>query len=362
MILLPISMLKEGMMLSEHIYDESYLSDNLLLSKNTILTNQYIQMLKRWRIKGVYVERHGTSDIRISRVIDEEFKTEKIKQIENIFSTFAENEKSKNVTSVLVENITEVAKSLVDNSTMHPGVMVSLDNLKSHDDYTYHHSLSVSVLCIAVGSALDYSNERLMELSIAALLHDIGKTRVPLEILNKPERLTSEEFEDMKNHSAYGYELVKDFDNLLSTDVLEGILYHQEKFDGTGYPASLAGYEIPEFARIISVCDVYDALTSDRPYRKPARPSEAIEFLMANKETHFDKRILRAFLKKVAPFPQGALVRLSDGTEAIVVKNHPENCMRPTVRLLNKYGVPQYNINLLEEQASFNLTISEMIE
>ncbi len=361
MILMPVRALKEGMVISKGIQDDLYFKNGYLLAAGTVLTPFYINALKKWRVRAVYVERDGTGDIDCPVVVDDDLKIEKLKQIQDVFEEFTNGEKSNNVTNVLVENVTEIAKSLVSNSVNHGDIMISLGNLKSHDDYTYHHSLSVSVLSIAIGMSLGYDEERLNMLATSAMLHDIGKLKIPLDIINKPAKLTDNEFFKMKSHPVYGFETVRALNLSLPKDVLDGILLHHEKIDGTGYPYGLTGDDIPEFAKIIAVADVYDALTSNRPYRRPSLPNEAIEFIMANKGTHFDSRILKSFLQKVAPFPQGSIIKLSDDRMAIVVKNHPENCMRPTIRILNKYGVPQYDLNLLEEEITFNLTVKEVI-
>ena len=157
--------------------------------------------------------------------------------------------------------------------------MVNLQDLKSNDQYTFSHSVNVCVLSLITGISMKYGEEKLRELGIGAMLHDVGKTRIPSEILNKPGSLTAEEFDIIKKHTSYGYELLKKSKEL-STYASYIALTHHERYDGEGYPLGLRGEELHEFARIVSIADVYDAITSDRVYKKRSNINEAVEYFV----------------------------------------------------------------------------------
>lgn len=196
-------------------------------------------------------------------------------------------------------------------------------------------------------------------MGISALLHDVGKLYTPSEILDKPEKLTYEEFQIIKQHSENGFRYIKE--NLdIDTKVYLGIYQHHEKYDGTGYPLNIKGEKISLFARIISIADVYDALISDRPYRKGVLPSEGIEHIMGGSGTLFDHRLVKIFSKKIAPYPIGTCVNLSNDLVGIVSKNHPSYSLRPSVKIIqadNKIITP-YIMNLKE--SNYNVTIIGM--
>lgn len=200
------------------------------------------------------------------------------------------------------------------------------------------------------------SENILHDLGMVGLLHDIGKTLIPIEIVNKPGKLTPKEFEIMKTHPSKAIEILK---NLVSEDILNGIESHHEKFDGTGYPNKKLKDKIPLYGRITAICDVYHALSSDRSYRKTCFPNEVIEYLMGCVDSHFDYEILKVFLKNVIAFPAGSFVKLSNDKTAIVIKNYSENIMRPIVRIINPNNTSGDEIDLLHDARFMNITITE---
>jgi len=205
-------------------------------------------------------------------------------------------------------------------------------NISTYDNYTYTHSVNVDILSVILGVACGLRDDELKKLSQAALLHDIGKTCVPIEIINKPGRLTEEEYAEVKKHPYYGYNMLRDnFD--VSSVARNAILSHHENEDGSGYPRALAGDKIHLFAKIIHVADVYDALTTKRVYKDAMNPADALEYLMGNSERMFDKDLVATFLEYVAPYPLGVQVELSNGQKALVVKNNRSMLSRPVVRL-----------------------------
>ena len=237
--------------------------------------------------------------------------------------------------------------------------MVNIIDLRTYDDYTYSHSLNVAVLSILMGNVLGMSQEMLFSLAMGALLHDTGKMFIDKKILNKPGKLTYEEFEEIKKHSELGFEyLCKNID--IPEESKVSVLHHHEQYNGGGYPNNLANTNIHIFGRIICVADVYDALTSDRPYRQALLPSDAIEYIMTEYNKKFDPVVIEALTKKVAPYPVGTCIKLSTGDIGIVVKNYKSTSLRPLVRLIANNKITNSYIDL-SHMSSLNITIKEII-
>ncbi|MCO7578549.1 MULTISPECIES: HD-GYP domain-containing protein [Pseudomonas] len=213
----------------------------------------------------------------------------------------------------------------------HPDALISLARLKNADDYTYMHSVAVCALMLATARQLGLSEDYIRLAGIAGLLHDVGKLTIPDSILNKPQKLSDTEFERVKLHPEAGGAILRqspDVDAL----VLDVCLHHHEKADGSGYPHRLAGNQISLFAQMGAVCDVYDAVTSNRPYNRGWDPAEAIQ-RMSTWKGHFDQRVFQAFVKSVGIYPVGALVRLKSGRLAVVIEQNPKSLLTPKVRV-----------------------------
>ena len=215
------------------------------------------------------------------------------------------------------------AASLVDdiNESMerNSDALLSLIRLKNIDEYTYLHSVAVCMLMVALGRQLGMKGDDLKQAGIAELLHNVGKMSIPNEVLNKPGRLTDEEFDVIKTHPQKGWEILSSSYNV-SEQVLDVCLHHHERVDGKGYPDKLSGDALSFLARMGAVCDVYDAITSDRCYKKGWEPAESISKMAAWRDGHFDENIFHAFVKTVGIYPNGSLLKLESGRLGVVVE------------------------------------------
>ena len=227
-----------------------------------------------------------------------------------------------------VDLVNEVAASVWRN----PGAMVSLTRLKAHDDYTYMHSVAVCALMVALARQLGLAEAEAREAGLAGLLHDMGKAAMPLDILNKPGKLTEAEFTVMRSHPLRGVELLRTSDGA-PTVALDVCLHHHERPDGKGYPHGLAGDAIGPYARMGAVCDVYDAITSNRPYKKGWDPAESIARMASWRHGQFDEAMFQAFVKSLGIYPTGSLVRMQSGRLAVVIEQHEGSMVTPKVRV-----------------------------
>jgi putative nucleotidyltransferase with HDIG domain len=222
--------------------------------------------------------------------------------------------------------------------------------MRSKDEYTYYHSIAVCALMVNLARQLGFDDEGAREAGLAGLLHDFGKIAVPDTLLKKPDSLTSIEFGLVRQHVERGHQLLRS--NGYSDAVCDACLHHHERIDGTGYPHGLKGKEIGLHARMTAVCDVYDAITSRRPYREAAGPAESLAS-MFKWTGHFDPDVLAAFIRSIGIYPVGSLVRLKSDRLALVIDQAKDDSMRPTVRIFfsiaGRARVPAVDLDLSAE-------------
>ena len=229
-------------------------------------------------------------------------------------------------------NARRLSDEISDSVTRNPSALISLSRLKTADNYTYMHSVAVCALMIALGRQLGLDEELIRKLGLAGLLHDLGKAMIPLEILNKPGKLSDEEFRIMKTHPEEGYKLLRKCQGIDET-ILDVVLHHHEKTDSSGYPGRFKEDEISLYAKMGAVCDVYDAITSNRPYKTGWDPAESLRKMAEWSNGHFDPTIFQAFVKSLGIYPIGSLLRLNSGRLAVVINQSPDSLLTPRVKV-----------------------------
>ncbi len=245
--------------------------------------------------------------------------------------------------------VDEISNSIARN----PEAFLNLARLKNADNYTYLHSVAVCGLMIALGKQLGLSGRILKDAGVAGLMHDVGKALIPDDVLNKPGKLTDEEFVVIKGHPRKGWEIlnISEGANEIALDVC---LHHHERVDGKGYPEKISGDELTLFARMGAVCDVYDALTSNRCYKNGWEPAEALRKMAEWRQGHFDEKVFHAFVRAVGIYPTGTLVKLKSGNLAVVVEQTDKGLLMPIVKAFfstrSNEPFPSQTIDLSESQ------------
>lgn len=353
--------LQEGMTLSKNVYAANGL---ILLKKGTALTNSYIDNLKKRNIPVVYIEDEYSKDIECWDAVDSEIKAKAVFSIKEIFEGMEKGtrdaNKSKGFSHVIPEEqyyaVKSVLDTLVENLNHNKGCLMNMIDVMSTDLYTYTHSVNVAILSIMTARSMQMNEKMVMEVGMGALLHDVGKIRVPQEILNKPNRLEDFEFAIMKEHSWLGYEIVKE-NYTLSAYTKNIVLKHHERLDGSGYPFGIDGDKMESYVRIVALCDVFDAMVSDRCYRDQIPVYEVLETINSELNLKFDAEVYQHFIKNVTVFPPGTVVQLNTGEVGIVLRPNPNFPSRPKLRLIKDPSGEVYStfreLNMAEELTVF---------
>lgn len=339
----PIRIAQPGMIIDQAIIDRA---GRVLIARRTPLEDFHIDALKKMGVGGVYI-REGEEDevkenpdqpVKVPEAVQKKYdkiKVEdpaKVKISESVRNRVAQgiqylyqDTKSADFTNASRSITDDLMKAISDNEA----VAVDISALKVSDEYTFKHSVDVATMSMVVARKYGLTDKQVYDIGITGLLHDIGKSKIPNEVLNKAGKLTDEEFEIMRQHSVFGYRILEDKEDI-SQEIKLGVLQHHEKTNGRGYPMKVEGDKITLFARIISVSDIYDALVTERPYKKPFSPRDAVEMIMSM-TGELDIKVMQCFMESVILYPVGTDVALSNGETARVVENASHTVLRPKV-------------------------------
>ncbi|KXG78378.1 Cyclic di-GMP phosphodiesterase response regulator RpfG [Fervidicola ferrireducens] len=320
---LPITHLKPGMKLEKPVYGSC---GELLLNRGIVLTKRYIEALRKNNVLVVEIE--GPVPFDEIEIKEELSLTVRINAMQQLCSFVKKD-------NVSVADIKDTVEALLEEILSGKEIIDHLVDLCSADLYTFAHSVDVCMLSLLCGMKLGFNREKLLALGIGAILHDLGKTLIDPQILNKPGKLTQQEFEIIMTHPLKGWKLVEERGgDAIHPRSKKVILNHHERYDGSGYPRKLKAGEIDPFSAICAVADVYNAMTTDRVYRKAFPAHEVYEMLLASGNAKFDKDVIHAFLSCVKPYPVGTLVKLSNSKVACVVSQNDSLPFRPKVKVL----------------------------
>lgn len=334
-----VDMLEDNMVLARDIvYRES-----LVLRKGCNKINQHTQKLSKLGIKYLYIEDDDCNSHITTDEISEDTKKLCKKTLVNTMNALV------NHRSLSLDEINCSIEHIIYDITT-KNIRHSLTDIRTKDEYTFSHCISTTVYALLIGKKMKYSRHMLEQLTIGALLHDIGKMLLDTNILYKKETLSEMELQYVKQHVMKGYEYIKNSPDIpeLSKNV---ILCHHERLDGSGYPNRLLENQLDPFSRIAGIADVYDALISDRCYRKKWKTNKALKFLLENSGTKFDADMVRVFMQNIAIFPNGSVIRLSDGRVALVKEQNSNLPLRPIIKVFaDRWGqvTPIEEIDLMQ--------------
>ena len=333
--------LTSGKVVDQTILDAS---GRALFEKGSILDDFQIEGLLRDGITEIYVqnekaeEANQNSEVVIAKAVQETI--EKSREADRFGLNLTENVKHRVNRGIqylfsdssdvnFAEETTNIAEELMKAIETNNTLAVDIGSLKISDEYTFKHCVDVATMSMVIAKKYGLDDRTVRDIGIAGLLHDVGKMKIPREILNKPSRLTDAEFQIMKEHARYGYEMLKE-KNAFHNGILMGVLQHHEKLNGCGYPSGLKDQDIHLYARIVAIADIYDSLVTKRSYKQRISKRDAIEMIMAM-TSELDIFVMQSFLDSVILYPVDSIVSLSNGEQAKVVKNNPGFMLRPNV-------------------------------
>jgi len=312
------------------------LDGQVLLHAGVTLTGKYVERLLSKGYRSVYIHDEFTRGIAVDDIISDETRHRAVQAVKE---TMEKYEKGETIDSLKIkDSVRQIIEELQSNS----GILAGLSTIRCFDDYTFAHSVNVCTLSLVLGISLYYDYDQLYELGVGAMLHDIGKTQVPVAVLQKEAKLTEEEWLTIKKHPDFGFDILRQhFDiSLLSAHIA---FQHHERIDGSGYPRGLGADDILETAKIAAIADVFDAITNDRVYRPRLPLNEAYNVMLKAMGTQFDRQLVRRFLDRVVLYPNGTIVRLSSGQIGVIARQEEQFNYRPVVRVItDRYQRPLF--------------------
>ncbi|MCX7749760.1 MAG: HD-GYP domain-containing protein [Clostridia bacterium] len=317
-----------GMEIAETIFNHY---GAIIISENTILDEHLIYKLENLGITSIRVYEQEKKVIQSNT--SEIFKIQYKENMEVIKDVLHDISTGKSIDLMKVDTVTNV---IFDRINENRDIVRCITQIRSADEYTYAHCVNVSLLCMLIGKWLKYEPSKIKLLVQAGLLHDIGKSKVPPEILNKPGGLSKEEFEEIKKHPVLGYRIIESVPEI-GKEVCMAVLMHHEKEDGSGYPVGLKGAHITDLAKIVTVADIYDAMTSKRVYKEKESPFEVWGQFQNNVFGQLSPLVVNAFLSNIAAYYIGDFVKLNTGTIGEIIYINPRDITKPILRVNDEY-------------------------
>ncbi|MGE5396122.1 MAG: HD-GYP domain-containing protein [Chitinophagales bacterium] len=313
-----------GMIVARTIYSSE---GRVLLTAGMELSEKYIKRLFELGLSSIYIKDEIFDSAEIVDVISEETRLETTIMVKNSFQALEYKQRMN------IRAVKDTVEHLIDELLSNREIMINLVDIRTFDDYTFSHSVNVCVLSLMTGITRGFHQLKLMELGVGALLHDIGKIRLARELISKPGELTREEYMEIKRHCEYGYDILRNYDEmpLLSAHIA---FQHHEQWHGKGYPRGLVGEEIHDYARIVAVADVYDALLADRPYRPAYSVNQAVTIISRMANVQLDPRSVASLVANIAIFPVGSVVKLNTGEIGIIMDVNKDSPTRPIIRVV----------------------------
>ncbi|WP_100330787.1 HD-GYP domain-containing protein [Bacillus xiapuensis] len=333
--LIAVSALREGVILAKPVLNDA---GQILVNRGMPLSMKMIVRLQKLGITFVYIEDEVTKDIMIRPAITEKTRREAMGVMKASFDQIVDQHKiSKKFSFAQMERqFTSVVRDILDQVKEHKEAVSLLSEVCAHDNYILSHSLNVTIYSLALSIKLKkFSPKQLEEIGLGAMLHDVGKLFISTAILKKPSRLTEDEFNEVKKHTELGFELLRREYNIPLT-VAHCAYQHHERLNGSGYPRGLKEKDIHPYGKIIGITDVYDAVTSNRVYRRAMLPHEGLEILYAGASSEFDQGLIEAFRKSIVIYPNGLTVHLNDGRKGVILRQTPNISDRPVVLILEE--------------------------
>lgn len=340
----PTNYIKGEVTLAENLYNKE---GAVLLRNGAKLSEKQIKQINQAGIFTVYISDQYSPDMDLDRIVDINMRIRGVNLIREIYEKVGQG---KNISKDF-DRLGDLFEDVYDEILLAKNRQINYIDIKSVDNYTYGHALNVAILAILLGMECDVKMPQLKTLFIGAALMDIGMMIIPKEQYQRDVPLTDIQIKMVQQHVTLGYEYLKHISEA-DAFIKNSSLTHHERHDGSGYPRGLKGTAIHLFSRIISLCDVYDAMTSDRIYRGAVPPNEALEYLMGNAGQLFDFEITEKFCKKINPYPVGSLVKLNTGDIAVVKEAVPDMPLRPVISIINNVGpkLVMKDVDLIEKR------------
>lgn len=354
---IPMTKLQEGSVIATNIYD---INGNIVVRENFKVNETIIDILKKYNVLAVYIiDEYSPSIIKDSIEVELRIKVvSELRKMAQEFSRVEDGKKSKFIKTNYIKNIENLVNMLIDELYKKEELLIEQFDTRNWSDYYFYHSTNVAIMSIIIGMELNYNRKKLLELAMAAILHDIGFALLPKEIVYKFNGRTEDEIEILKSHCEKGYKYLSNYN--IDREVLYPLLNHHEKVDGTGYPRGLKNKQIDEFSKIIAIADYYDEVMHSGFILEESMPNDILEQIMAYVGSSFDFELVKVFYKKVKPFLKGTVLRLSNGDVALVegtIKGFP---LRPIVRVIESKDSTKIGkcINLVD---NLDISIVELI-